>query len=72
MLASVTYAFLLAASSIVPSNRSVASSAGFGHGVVVVEIYTISFIYETILSIGSGQVLNNSLRVGQRFVYVLE
>ena len=67
-----TYTILLSASSVVPSNWGIASSAGFAHGFVVIQIHTIALISETILSIGTGQVLYDSLRSRKRFVYILQ
>jgi hypothetical protein len=49
-----TYTILLAASGIVPANRGVASSAGLGHGIIVIDIYTVALVRKTILSIRSG------------------
>ena len=55
-----TYAALLAASSIVPANWGVARSAGFGHGIVVIELYTLPLVSETILAIRSLFVIKGS------------
>ena len=67
-----TYTILLSASSVVPSNCGIASSTGCGYGVVVIQIHTFALIRETILSVGTGQVLYDSLRSRKRFVYILQ
>ena len=67
-----TYTILLSASSVVPSNWGIASSASCVHGVVVIQIHTFALIGETILSVGTGQVLYDSLRSRKRLVYILQ
>jgi hypothetical protein len=67
-----TYAVLLAASSIVPAYWRKATPAGLGHGVVVIEIDAIAFVGETVLAGIASQVLDDGLRIRQRFVDVLE